>query len=134
MQQAVKLIWASPCSLVGLVAASGVLLAGGRARRAAHTLEVVLPESSFGRKLVRWLPFVAITLGHVVIAVSGYALEHSRAHERVHVAQYERWGILFFPAYLASSLWQVVRGRRAYWDNYFEIQARERSAETRIRD
>ena len=47
----------------------------------------------------------ALTLGHVVLGVSQAALDDTRAHERVHVAQYERWGPLFLPAYLAASGW-----------------------------
>jgi hypothetical protein len=31
---------------------------------------------------------------------------------------------LFFAAYAGSSLWQLLRGRRAYWDNHFEVEAR----------
>ena len=50
-------------------------------------------------------------------------------HERVHVEQYERWGPLFFLAYPLSSLWQILHGRSPYWDNHFEIQARQRSSE-----
>lgn len=45
-------------------------------------------------------------------------------HELVHVRQYERWGIAFWPAYLLSSLWVRIRGGNAYWDNPFERQAR----------
>jgi hypothetical protein len=43
------------------------------------------------------------------------------------VRQYERWGLLFYPAYGLSSLWQLLRGRRPYWDNVFEVEARRRS-------
>lgn len=50
------------------------------------------------------------------------------AHERVHVAQYGRWGLFFLPAYGLSSLWQLIRGRRPYWDNHFEIEARARES------
>ena len=74
----------------------------------------------------RWarrLHFRAITFGHVVIGVDHAALDSCRAHEQVHVRQYERWGLLFFPLYLGSSLWQLLRGRRPYRDNYFERQA-----------
>jgi hypothetical protein len=42
--------------------------------------------------------------------------------------QYERWGLLFFLAYPASSFAQLLRGRNPYWYNYFEIEARERCA------
>ncbi len=36
-------------------------------------------------------------------------------------------GVLFLPAYFASSLWQLARGRRCYRDNWFERQAYDRS-------
>ncbi len=75
------------------------------------------------------LPFRAITFGHVIIAVTEQDLAHSREHELIHVHQYERWGAAFFVAYPASSLWQLLRGRNAYWDNRFEIQARLLSSE-----
>jgi hypothetical protein len=39
------------------------------------------------------------------------------------VRQYERWGAFFFPAYLGSSLWQLVRGRDPYRHNRFEREA-----------
>jgi hypothetical protein len=54
-----------------------------------------------------------------------------RRHERVHVQQYERWGPLFFFAYAASGIWQLLHGRSAYRDNHFEVQARALSAEER---
>ena len=118
-----RLAWASPCSLVGVLAAALVLLGGGHAWRADGIVEVVWRNTARGR-LARWLPFRAITLGHVVVAVSSRDLNACRRHERVHVRQYERWGVLFFPAYALSSLWQGLRGRRPYWDNCFEVQAR----------
>ena len=124
-----RLAWASPCSAIGLALAAIVLLLGGRARRFGGTLEVTLRDSEWltGR-LTRSLRFRAVTLGHVIIAVTRQELDGMRAHERIHVQQYERWGAAFFVAYAASSLWQLVRGRRAYWDNRFEIDARLRSA------
>jgi hypothetical protein len=54
--------------------------------------------------------------------------EHHRLHEQVHVEQYERWGALFLLAYPAESLLQLSLGRRAYWDNRFEVQARSLAA------
>jgi hypothetical protein len=120
------LLWAAPCSAVGLLFAGVVLLLGGSARPHAGTLEVRWrdDDAACGR-FARRLPFCAITLGHVIVGVTAEALDRSRAHERVHVRQYERWGLLFFPAYAASSLWQWVRGRRPYWDNVFEVEARD---------
>ena len=67
--------------------------------------------------------FRAITFGHVILGVTAVDLEAVRKHEQVHVAQYEVWGPLFLPAYGASSVWQLLRGRRAYHDNFFERQA-----------
>jgi hypothetical protein len=123
--RAVRLVWAAPCSLVGLAVCGAVLLCGGRARRNAGTLEVCLQRGRPGEGwLLRVLPFRAITLGHVIVAASPLEMERLRAHELVHVRQYERWGPLFFAAYAGSSLWQLLRGRRAYWDNHFEVEAR----------
>jgi hypothetical protein len=65
----------------------------------------------------------ALTLGHVVLGRDRRCLERCREHERVHVAQYERWGPLFLPAYLLSSLWLLATGRDPYRDNPFERQA-----------
>jgi Zn-dependent protease len=116
--------WAAPCSAVGLGVAAFVLLLRGTARRHAGALEVTFHEraSALGRALLRHR-YVAITLGHVVIAVGAAEMERAREHERVHVHQYERWGIAFPFAYLASSLWQWVRGRDPYRDNRFEAEA-----------
>lgn len=123
--QVAKMAWAAPCSLVGLAFASAALLCGGRARRNAGTLEVALRRNPSAEGwLLRTLPFRAITLGHVIVATTPAEMARLRAHELVHVRQYERWGPVFFLAYPASSLWQLLRGRRAYWDNHFEVEAR----------
>jgi hypothetical protein len=50
-------------------------------------------------------------------------LDHCRTHELVHVRQYERWGPLFVPAYLASSAIIWLRGGDPYRDNPFEREA-----------
>jgi hypothetical protein len=121
-----RLLWAAPCSAVGLLAAGVVLLLGGRVQRVGGILEAAWRPTPQGR-VARRLPFRAITLGHVVVAVSARDLDGCRAHELVHVRQYERWGVLFFPAYGLSSLWQTLCGRRPYWDNAFEVQARRLS-------
>jgi hypothetical protein len=41
----------------------------------------------------------------------------------VHVRQYERYGVLFFPAYLAASLAALASGGDPYVDNRFEREA-----------
>ena len=45
------------------------------------------------------------------------------ATERVHVAQYERWGPFFVPAYFAACAVAWVRGHNAYFDSHFEREA-----------
>ena len=52
--------------------------------------------------LLRKTPLIrgaaALTLGHVVLGLDPQALDETREHELVHVAQYERWGPAFLPA------------------------------------
>jgi hypothetical protein len=123
-----KVLWALPCSLIGLLLAAGLLSFGGKAKRDHGIYEVWLRNNiTECHYFEKSLSYRAITFGHVIIGITQEELEYHRAHELVHVRQYECWGIFFFPAYLASSLWQLLRGRRAYWDNYFEVQARRES-------
>jgi hypothetical protein len=114
--------WAAPATALGLVLGGMALLVGARARRVHGVLEI---SGGAVRTFVEAWPwrFVAITFGHVVLGVDAATLEQSRAHERVHVRQYERWGPLFLPLYLGSSLVQWLRGRDAYRDNCFEREA-----------
>ncbi len=119
--------WVAPATLVGLLLALIARATGGTAVVVDGVIEVA---GGGVRKLVSRQPipfrFQAITFGHVVIGVDHAVLTRCRAHEHVHVRQYERWGILFFPLYLGSSLLQILGGRHFYWDNHFERQARQR--------
>jgi hypothetical protein len=113
--------WAAPTSCLGLVVVacagarvawrSGVLEAHGRG--IALAFDMVAP----GRGIL------AMTLGHVVIGRDGVALDETRAHERVHVAQCERWGVAFVPAYVCASAVAWLRGGDIYADNVFEREA-----------
>ena len=78
-------------------------------------------------ELASRLPVRGIVFGHVILAVTDEDLGTIGPHERVHVAQYERWGPLFLLLYAASSLWQLINGRNPYWHNHFEVQARLKS-------
>lgn len=126
MKGAVSVLWAFPNTAVGLALALFARATGGRVRRVAGAIEAhggALP------RLLSRLPIgarsgTAVTLGHVVLASCAGTLAVTRAHERVHVRQYERWGPLFLPAYAAASLWALVRGGDAYLDNRFEREAR----------
>jgi hypothetical protein len=129
--------WASPNTLVGLFFVPIALVPGGRPpkwrtlsappriRVVDGVLEVHGPW--IATLLRRAVPIeggaLAMTFGHVVVGRDGHALEVSRAHERVHVRQCERWGPLFIPAYLVASAWAWWRGRGAYEGNAFEVEA-----------
>lgn len=116
-------LWASPCSAVGLSLGAIAVWLGARWTRRAGVIEIA-PDRRGPRPALRRLPFIAITFGHVVLGRSAEDLERLRDHEHAHVAQYERWGPLFFIAYPLASLAALLRGRRPYLDNAFEIEAR----------
>jgi hypothetical protein len=122
--QIARYAWVAPCTVVGLVLAVFALLIGGAARIRSGAIEVAF---FLDERELRIL-FGAITLGHVILGRSPQMLDALRSHEQEHVRQYERWGLLFFLAYPASSLYQLLRGRDPYWFNYFEVQCRERCA------
>jgi hypothetical protein len=117
--------WAGPATLVGLALAVVALAFGATVRRHAGVIEVTLVRRT-GESLRAHpsFPFAAITFGHVVIARTADDHARLRSHERVHVAQYERWGAMFLVAYPAESAYQWLRGRRPYLDNRFEVEAR----------
>jgi hypothetical protein len=119
-----RYLWAAPYSALGLLLGAVVLLLGGQWQLRAGAMEFAggLLGRAFTR-LPRPLGFSAMTLGHVILGVDMPALSALRPHEQVHVRQYERWGPLFLPAYLASSLVQWLRGRDPYRENHFERQA-----------
>lgn len=123
-----RFLWAAPCSLVGLLLGVVLLAFGAHVRAIRGAIEFAFKPSTLecGR-IARALPYRAVTFGHVILGVTADDLSASRAHEHVHVAQYERWGVLFFLAYPLASVWQLLRGRDAYWDNPFEVEARELS-------
>jgi len=123
-REALRRLWAGPASLIGLVFVPLARVTGGRVRIVRGVVEVsgglLAPLLSRGNP---WFPIQAITLGHVVLGVSAETLERCRAHELVHVRQYERWGPLFPLLYLASSAAALGRGRGGYAGNAFEREA-----------
>ena len=126
--------WAAPVTLLGLALALALsVIARTRWQVVAGVIEVAPRHGrpSIGARVLRKLPFDAITLGHVVIGSSAASLQALRTHEHAHVRQYERWGVFLLIAYPVASLGLLVVGRRPYLDNPFEVQARE--AETRRR-
>lgn len=118
-------LWALPTTLVGLLLLAIAVMTGGRAALVDGVLEAhggwlrwALGRMPLGRGGI-----AAITLGHVVLGISPAALVATRAHERQHVSQCERWGPLFLPAYAIASLWALTHGAHPYRDNWFEREA-----------
>lgn len=111
-----RLLWAAPASAVGL------LLSPFFVRRRLSNGVLVCEGAAWPRRL-GWR-YRAITFGHVVLCVDELDTATFR-HELVHVRQYERWGILLWPAYAAASSWARLRGGHAYRDNHFERRARQ---------
>ena len=122
-------LWSSPTSLLGLAFLHPTLLTGGRARVVNGVLEVYGGLTSFFLKHCTLLPggASAMTLGHVVLGRNQSSLERTRGHERIHVSQCETWGPFFLPAYGIASALALLRGKDAYLDNRFEIEARDGS-------
>jgi hypothetical protein len=123
-------LWASPATGLGLLLVGPALLGGGSARIVDGVIEAT--GSIVTRLLKGGLPFVgpvaALTLGHVVLGCDTVCLTKTRAHERVHVRQYERWGPLMIPLYLLAGLVVYIRRGNPYRDNPFEKEAVEKTA------
>jgi hypothetical protein len=124
MLPALRILWALPWTLCGLLVGGLALATGGHARRQRGTLGF---SGGAARAMLRFAPIVrgasAMALGHVILGQTEADLDDAYEHELVHVRQYERWGPLFVPVYLAASAWQWLRGRHPYWDNPFEREA-----------
>ena len=119
-----KLAWAFPWTFLGIAAGVLALLTGGGGQRVGLVLEF---HGGLLDRLLRLAPIAggasALTLGHTVLGRSPADLDRSRSHELVHVAQYERWGLFFIPAYFGCAGWLWLRGKHPYWDNPFEVEA-----------
>jgi hypothetical protein len=120
-----RYVWASPVTVIGLVVALLTWISSGHLQVVDGVLEVSGGFASFALRRCTMLKggASAMTLGHVVLARNRQLLDATRAHERVHVRQCERWGPLFLPAYLIGSLIALSRGGDFYFDNPFEREA-----------
>jgi len=120
-----RYIWALPNSVIGLLFWPSVFLSDGGVRVVDGVLELHGPFIAWVLRhcvLLRGGAW-AITFGHVVLGRDEETLSLTRTHERAHVRQYERWGPVFIPAYLAAALWGLMTGTGAYHGNYFEREA-----------
>ena len=125
MRRIIAYLWTLPTTTLGLPFLAMSLLSGGRTRVVDGVIE------THGRGVAWFLRHGvpidggarAMTLGHIVLGRDAESLDATRDHERIHVAQCERWGPLFPAAYLAASLAALVRGRDPYRANVFEVAA-----------
>ena len=126
MNRVLRYLWAGPMTVLGLVIALALIRRG---RFACVDGVVEAHGPLLDRALALLTPLArgaeAMTLGHVVLGRNARALDATRAHERMHVRQYETWGPFFVPAYLVAGACALVMGRHPYFDNRFEQQARE---------
>ena len=127
LRQTALYLWSAPTSALGLAFLPFLRLTGGHYQIVDGVLEL---HGGLVRTFLRdytLLPHgaLAMTIGHVVLGLDRDTLQRSRAHERIHVRQCERWGPFFIPAYLLASAWIAVnpRGRDPYRDNPFEREA-----------
>lgn len=121
-----RYLWASPNTVLGALLLPCLLARGSGWCVVDGVLEIHGPAVAW--ILRNCVPIeggaAAITFGHLVAAFDEPTLTATRAHERVHVRQCERWGPAFIPAYLCASAAAYLRGHDAYEGNYFERQAR----------
>lgn len=126
MGRLLRTLWPLPVSAFGVLLALLALASGGKWRCVAGVVEV---SGGWPARLLRaGFPFsgpvAAITFGHVVLGDSAASLDATRAHERAHVLQFERWGVLLLVLYPLAGALAWARGGDPYRDNRFEREAR----------
>lgn len=125
-------LWVMPVSILGLLVALVARSSGGSLEHVDGVLEAA---GGWPARVMRHgFPFIgavsAMTLGHVVVGTSLTALAATRDHERAHVRQFERWGVLLLLAYPFAGLVAWLRGGHPYHDNRFEREARAAESTT----
>jgi hypothetical protein len=132
MKKLFQYVWAAPATLLGLVFVPFAIVSRGRVRAVCGVIEIHggLVTLFLRRGVLIRGGIEAMTLGHVVLGLDQLSLDCSRAHERVHVAQYERWGPMMIPLYLLFSAFARLRGADPYFGNRFEVEAH--AHETRV--
>jgi hypothetical protein len=121
----IRYVWALPTTAVGLCLGVPALISGGQMQWIDGVLEF---HGGFVAYFLNHCTLLeggasAMTLGHVVLGLDRDSLDWTREHERVHVAQCERWGPFFLPVYGLASAWIYLHHGDAYRDNPFEREA-----------
>lgn len=114
-------VWAGLYTAIGWLAAhvAGVRAWGVRDGVIHVVVGEVLDKAMGARGIA------AMTIGHLILYRPGRERDPGIvAHELAHVRQYEAWGLLFLPAYLAAAAWAGLTGGHVYRDNAFEAAAR----------
>lgn len=126
--QWIRSIWTFPNTLLGLAIGYLGVWTGGHVEKIDGCWEF---HGGWVSRLLRSLPpaggAMAMTLGHTILGQTRCALDSSRAHEHVHVKQYEKLGPFFIPAYFVASFMAWLRRQDPYRDNIFEVEAYEKA-------
>lgn len=111
-----------PWTIVGHIVGIIFLLLGGDVQIGEEgTTEYRIPKW-----MMKWAgKWRGWTCGYVIIFRDFEDSTRWREHELQHVRQFEKWGIVFPYVYWAAGLWQMCKGKSFYWDNPFEVEARE---------
>ena len=118
-----QIAWASPNTLVGLMFVTLAIATRGRVRYRNGAIEAYGGAVTWFLKKALYIEAGAMTLGHVSIGQSEFELDRCAGHERIHVAQCQRWGPLFMPMYGLSTFLAWRRGDCPYRGNIFEREA-----------
>ena len=95
--------WAVSNSLIGMTLGVAGLLTSGQVQVRHGCLEFFGGAVSWFLARLGSRGVAAMTLGPTILGQSRETLDVVRSHEQIHVSQYEKWGVLFIPAYLFCS-------------------------------
>lgn len=120
LARAAGFAWTAPSTVVGLVlsGAGGGTITWNREVGAF----VATGVGGLSAIMLRSFGMTANTLGHTVVCTRDEVSQRLLDHEAVHVRQFERLGLAFYPLYLWLS------ARHGYRDNPIEVAARRGAA------
>lgn len=127
------ILWALPLTMAGaLLVMLPTLALRGRIDVVMRPTPALLVRGPLADRLLEHHPFgamCAMAIGHIVIAQRQGLTARILTHELAHVRQAAHWGFVFPLVYVAASIWALLRGEDAYWNNHFEIAARRAEQE-----
>jgi len=125
MMRILSYLWALPATSLGLFVGLGGLVTGSKFQVRKGVLEICggFADTVLDMGIPGIGEMPAMTLGHVIIARDKRLLRRWRAHERVHVEQFERLGPFLIPILFGWAIWLSLTGRDPYYDNPIELEA-----------